>query len=82
MRLCKLLDDTSPNIAPTTAKEARALIGKRVEYLRECDIDKTGRGYVFPKRGTIIGQYSRNLEIDHAHNYVWYPDIREMRELT
>ena len=82
MRLCRLLDDTSPNIVPSTAAEARKLIGKRVEYLQERDIDKSGRGMIFPRRGTIIGQHSRNLEIDHPHNYVWYPDIREMRELT
>lgn len=30
-------------------KDAESYIGKRIMYLRDCDIDKSGRGYFFPK---------------------------------
>jgi hypothetical protein len=37
------------NIKPRTAKEAKALIGKEVIYLQTGDIDRSGRGYFFPR---------------------------------
>jgi hypothetical protein len=58
------------------AKEARALIGKRVKYLRGIDIDKTGRGYVFPRYGTIERVIGRELLIDG--DYVVRSRIVEM----
>jgi len=48
---CKHL--TGDNIKPGTAAEARKLVGKTVNYLRDCDIDKSGRGYIFIQRGEV-----------------------------
>lgn len=61
---CRLLDQTSENCKPYTVSEARALIGKRVEYLRSLDVDRSGRGYIFPRRGTVDDARGRNISID------------------
>ena len=37
----------------STAADRKRLIGRRVRYLRHCDIDKTGRGYFFPRSGNV-----------------------------
>lgn len=75
---CKYLE--GENIAPGNIKEAKALIGKRVEYLEERDIDKSGRGYFFPKRGFITNSINRELVIDG--NYINRSSLREMIELV
>jgi len=63
-------------------KEGRAsLVGKHVQYIRELDIDKSGRGYVFPRTGIIAGFSPRGAEvaIDHPMNYtIVRSDLREM----
>jgi hypothetical protein len=60
-------------------KRAAALrrhIGKRVQYLRECDIDKSGRGYFFPRLGRITKVHGRNIWFDESPE--WLPDVREI----
>lgn len=71
---CKYLD--GENIAPRTIAAARDLIGMRVAYLPERDIDKSGRGYYFPRNGIIDGAKGREIIIDGS--YFAYRDIREM----
>lgn len=66
------------NEAPLTAAKARALIGRRVTYLRKCDIDQSGRGYFFPKTGRVIGQYGRLIELDVANNFIRMDRIVEL----
>ena len=68
------------NIKPNTASSARALIGKRVEYLRERDIDKSGRGYYFPRIGRIVYVYRREVEMEGG-NVFSINEFVEMREL-
>lgn len=63
-------------VKPYTAAEAKALIGKRVQFLRRWDIDKSGRGYFFPKYGTVTGAHRTNIEIDG--DMVAMSDIVEM----
>ena len=41
------------NIKPYNNKQAKELIGKRVQFVRNCDIDKSGRGYFFPRDNVI-----------------------------
>lgn len=80
MTACRYLE--GENIAPTTAAEARKLIGKRVEYLLTRDIDRSGRGYYFPKVGTIAGVHGREVAMDHPENYIVHLDrLVDMREL-
>jgi hypothetical protein len=62
MAACKFL--SGENQRPTTSAEARALIGKKVKYLREQDIDKTGRGYFFPQTGKVVGVDRRRIELE------------------
>ena len=56
------------NIKPRYASDARLLIGKRVKWLRSSDIDKSGRGYYFPRYGTVDDVHGRNVSIDGC----WY----------
>lgn len=65
------------NIKPRTKKQAETLIGFRVKYLRECDIDKSGRGYFFPKFGVVTGYFNRQLIIDG--DYIPINSIVEMQ---
>lgn len=58
------------NIKPTTNKEAKALIGKRVCYLRRADIDTSGRGYIFPRYGLVVGVSGREIAMDSPDNFV------------
>ncbi|MFF2532457.1 hypothetical protein ACFVS2_26680 [Brevibacillus sp. NPDC058079] len=68
------------NIKPANNAEAKKLIGKRVQYLRSTDIDRSGRGYIFPRTGTIVEVVRRNIDIDG--NMVHLSDIVEMVELV
>ena len=49
-----------------TAAERKALVGKAVRYLRHCDIDRSGRGYIFPRTGVVVDAYRTNLEMDNG----------------
>lgn len=64
------------NIKPTTAKEARTLIGKKVEYLKLGDIDKY-RGICFPKKNKIVDAKGRNLFFENGDT-LYFNDIVEM----
>ena len=74
MSECKFL--AGENIAPRCAKDAKALIGKHVRYLKELDIDKSGRGYFSPKTGRVSDSHGRQIEIDG--DYIMISTIREM----
>jgi hypothetical protein len=78
MAACRILDGL--NIAPRSAKEARALRGKAVRYLKDVDIDTSGRGYFFPRSGIVDGAYGREICIDG--DYVAMRRIVEMVEIV
>ena len=61
---CRWLE--GKNIAPKTAKDAKALVGKQVTYLRGCDIDRSGRGFYFPRSAMIMAASGKNIEIDNG----------------
>ena len=65
------------NIKPSYNKDAKKLIGKSVEYLRSCDIDKSGRGYYFPRRNKIVDVIGRQLIFENSDS-VYFNDIKEM----
>lgn len=58
------------NLAPLNAKKAKALIGKRITYLRRSDIDRSGRGYFFPQKGVVTAVEGKNIAIDDPNNFV------------
>jgi hypothetical protein len=58
------------DVTPRTAAQARALIGTRVLYLRNADVDKSGRGYLFPQSGTVAEVRGREVAIDEPGNFV------------
>ena len=53
--------DKEIDSTPKTAAEAKALIGKRVKYLRAADIDRAG--ILFPQYGTVTGNKGRDIII-------------------
>jgi len=58
------------NNAPRNAADAKRLIGLKVIYLRDTDIDRSGRGYFFPRTGVVCGTHGKELAIDDAYNFV------------
>lgn len=71
------------NIKPTTSKEAKALIGKRVCYLQCADIDTSGRGYIFPRYGVVAGVSGREIAMGSPNNFVAsISNLVEMIEVT
>lgn len=74
MTACRYLE--GENIAPRTIAAARALIGTKITFLPERDIDKSGRGYFWRRYGTVSGAVGRNIVIDG--DYYSMRDIREM----
>jgi hypothetical protein len=55
--------DDEIDFTPKNAAEANALIGKRVKYLQEQDIDRSGRGMFFPRYGTVTGNKGKYIYI-------------------
>jgi hypothetical protein len=60
VRPCECL--TGDNVAPRTIADARKLIGHRIEYLRREDIDRSGRGYFFPRYAIVKAAVGREIE--------------------
>jgi len=65
------------NIKPNNNKKAKELIGKKVKYLCECDIDKTGRGYFFPRSNTIADVVGRQIIFNNCDS-IYIRDLKEM----
>lgn len=65
------------DVKPKTTKDAKLLIGKRVQYLRNCDVDRTGRGLFFPRYNTIKNVSGRNLILEDEDS-LYFNDIIEM----
>lgn len=49
-----------------SASERRMLVGKTIKYLRHCDIDKSGRGYFFPRVDVVIEAKGRDLIFENG----------------
>ena len=64
------------NIKPASNSEAKGMIGISVVFLRSCDIDKSGRGYFFPRRGVIEGVSGQNIIING--DYISLSDLMEV----
>jgi len=60
------------------AADLRALIGKRIRWLESVDIDRSGRGYLSFRYGTVEAVEGRNALIEG--DYRWIPDIRHIEE--
>jgi hypothetical protein len=74
---CKYLN--GENIKPSSVAKAEKLIGVHIEYLPERDIDKSGRGFFIPRRGTVDQVHGRNIEI--SGSWFSFSQIREMIRL-
>ena len=61
------------------SKTIKSLIGRQVKYLRSIDVDRSGRGYFFPRMGTITSVVNRQVEFNGNSDY--YP-INKMVEIV
>jgi len=68
------------DITPRTSDDAKKLIGKSVMYLRKVDIDKSGRGYFFPKYNVVTDVVRRQI-IFEDFDSAYISDIVEMVEI-
>lgn len=71
----KLLE--GEDIRPKNTKQAKALIGETVEFLREKDIDRSGRGYFFPRVSVIEDAFRGHVVLSGDPT-----PIREIREMV
>lgn len=46
--------------------DRKKLVGKRVVYLRRLDIDRSGRGMVFPRYGVVEAARPYAIEMDNG----------------
>ena len=53
------------------------MIGKKVDYLLEKDIDKSGRGYFIPRKGTITEVYRKHVDFGNG-DFTSFSSIREI----
>ncbi len=68
------LDNGKP--FPKTAKELKELVGKKIKYVLERNIDKSGRGYFSVSHGTITESAGKNIWLENGDVHFW----REIRE--
>jgi len=60
-------------------KKLKEMIGTTVTYLLNKDIDKTGRGYFFPRRRRkITAIHRRCIEFDNSQDYIPFSEFREI----
>lgn len=60
-----------------TAADWKNLIGNEIVYLRDMDIDKSGRGYYFPKYGIPVSTHGRQVEMDNG-DYIPFNSFQEV----
>ena len=49
-----------------TAADRKKLIGQNIRYVRECDIDRSGRGFFFPRFDFVEGAKGRNIFLSNG----------------
>lgn len=59
-------------------KDLKNSLGRTVKYLCKNDIDRSGRGYIFPRMGVITDVYKRHVEFDHSQDYIHFSDMEEI----
>lgn len=66
------------NHIQTDLKTLRNHIGRRIKYLLERDIDKTGRGFFFPRVGVISEIYRNQVDLTGHQDFINPKSIREI----
>lgn len=64
MAQCRYLNGQKLDIS--TIAKRYSLVGKEVRYLRHCDIDRSGRGYIFPKVALVAYVKGRIIAFDNG----------------
>ena len=55
----------------------KKMIGKKVIYLLEKDIDKSGRGYFSPRTGTITEVYRKHIDFGNG-DFIYFSQVKEI----
>jgi len=63
---------------PVSVSDLKNNIGKYCVYLTSADIDKSGRGYFFPRYGTITNVSGRRVTIDGYREI----EIKSLKEIA
>lgn len=71
------LTDNKKHLIKINAKALRAVIGQKVRYLRDVDIDKSYRGYFFPRIGKIKSVVGKNIELESG-DWLYSADLKEI----
>lgn len=66
---------------PITVPALKKLIGTKVNYLLNRDIDRSGRGCFFPQKGTITEIYRRHVDFGNGE-LMAFSQINEIAEYT
>jgi len=69
-----------PSVPFRTKADRKALVGKMIKYLRRCDIDRSGRGYFFPRVDFVEREIGRELIFSNG-NTVLAGDLVEIEVL-
>jgi hypothetical protein len=60
--------------------ELKNYVGRRCQYLLKRDIDKTGRGYFFPRSGVITFANKRQVDFDDRQEF--HSILSDLREIV
>lgn len=63
---------------PRLVADIRPLVGKKIEFVLERDIDRSGRGFYWTKFGTVVREQGKNIWLDNGDVYFWR-EINEYR---
>jgi hypothetical protein len=50
-----------------TAQDRKNLVGKAIRYLRDCDIDKSGRGMFFPRVDVVTDAKGKQIFLENGN---------------
>lgn len=71
------LTDNEQNLIPVKYTSLKKVIGQKIKYLKKSDIDRTGRGYYFPRNGTIVSVKGKNIELESG-DWLYFDQIEEI----
>jgi hypothetical protein len=62
----KFDQDNAVSCSGWDRKKWESLVGKTLIYLRDCDYDRSGRGYILPNQGKVVSIIRRQVEFENG----------------
>jgi hypothetical protein len=63
-------------------KDLKKFIGKELIYLFSKDIDYSGRGYIYPRKGILTEIYRKQIDFNHQQDFQPISSLIEVVEAT